>query len=38
MNDGPVVEIVTPTFAYRKIYANKAYKYLTWHTNLPFTA
>ena len=37
MNDGPVVESVAPTLAYRELYADKAYEYLTRHANLPFT-
>ena len=37
MNDGPAVESVAPTLAYRELYADKAYEYLTRHANLPFT-
>ena len=36
MNDGPAVEIVAPTLAYRELYADKAYEYLSRHANLPF--
>ena len=37
MNDGPAVAILAPVLAYREIYADKAYEYLTRNANLPFT-
>jgi len=37
MNDGPALEIVAPALAYRELYADKAYEYLTRNANLPFT-
>ena len=36
MNDGPALESVAPVLAYREVYSDKAYEYLTRNPNLPF--
>ncbi len=38
MNDGPALESVAPVLAYREVYSDNAYEYLTRNPNLPFTA
>jgi hypothetical protein len=37
LNDGPVLEQVAPTLAYRTVFADKAYEYLSRQTSLLFT-
>ncbi len=37
MNDGPVLEAISPVLAYRELYSDKAYEYLVRNPDLPFT-
>ncbi|HYE37510.1 transposase [Methylocaldum sp.] len=37
LNDGPVLEQVAPALAYRNLFADKAYAYLSRQASLPFT-
>lgn len=37
MNDGPALEAVAAVLAYRELYSDKAYEYLTRNPDLPFT-
>lgn len=37
LNDGPILEQIAPTLAYRNLFADKAYEYLSRQTSLRFT-